>query len=47
MELVSPEIQPLLSTAPANYRLLTPAGNDWWAENQPAAEQRMAEWILG
>jgi len=47
MAMVDPAIQPLLSTAPDNYRLLTPAGNDWWADNQPAAEQRLTEWILG
>lgn len=47
MELVDPAIQPLLSTAPENYELLAPAGNEWWAENQPEAEQRLAEWILG
>lgn len=47
MELVDPAIRPLLSTAPENYSKLTPAGNDWWAANQPDAEQRLAEWILG
>ncbi|WP_116995522.1 extracellular solute-binding protein [Desertimonas flava] len=47
MEMVDPAIQPLLSTAPENYALLTPAGNDWWAANQADAEQRFAEWILG
>jgi putative spermidine/putrescine transport system substrate-binding protein len=47
MEMVDPAIKPLLTTAPENYAKLTPAGNDWWAENQPEAEQRFAEWILG
>ena len=47
MEMVDPEIQPLLTTSPENYPLLAPAGNEWWAENQPAADQRLAEWIVG
>ncbi len=47
MEMVDPAIRPLLTTAPENYVKLAPAGNDWWAENQPEAEQRFAEWILG
>jgi putative spermidine/putrescine transport system substrate-binding protein len=47
MEMVDPAIRPLLTTAPENYPLLAPAGNEWWAENQPEAEQRLAEWILG
>ena len=47
MEMVDPAIRPLLTTAPENYAKLAPAGNDWWAENQPEAEQRFAEWILG
>jgi putative spermidine/putrescine transport system substrate-binding protein len=47
MEMVDPAIQPLLSTAPENYAKLAPAGNDWWSENAPLAEQRMAEWLLG
>lgn len=47
MEMVDPAIRPLLTTAPENYAQLAPAGNDWWAEHQPEAEQRLAEWILG
>jgi putative spermidine/putrescine transport system substrate-binding protein len=47
MEMVDPAIKPLLSTSPENLAKLAPAGNDWWAENQPMAAQRMAEWILG
>ena len=47
MAMVDPAIQPLLSTAPENYSKLAPAGNDWWSENQPEAEQRLAEWLLG
>lgn len=47
MALVDPAIQPLLTTAPENYVKLAPAGNDWWSENAPLAEQRMAEWLLG
>jgi putative spermidine/putrescine transport system substrate-binding protein len=47
MEMVDPAIQPLLSTAPENFAKLAPAGNDWWAEHQPEAEQRLAEWLLG
>jgi putative spermidine/putrescine transport system substrate-binding protein len=47
MEMVDPAVRPLLTTAPENYELLAPAGNEWWAENQPEAEQRLAEWILG
>lgn len=47
MDMVDPEIKPLLSTAPENYSQLAPAGNDWWAANASEAEQRYAEWLLG
>ena len=51
MEMVDPEIRPLLTTSPENYPLLAPAGNDWWAENQPDSrpatgrmDRRLTRW---
>lgn len=47
MAMVDPELQPLLTTSPDNLPKLAPNGSEWWAENEPAAQQRMTEWILG